>query len=99
MIPRDCINPFAEIEKKPHESEKPRPAPIDSVIRAYLVATPDQKDLLLTYLATGARKSEILKMNWDDIDFENRIYALHTRKSRSRTLKTTYHVVRAKLNM
>jgi integrase len=91
LIPRDCINPFAEIEKKPHESGKPRPAPIDSVISAYLVATPDQKDLLLTYLVTGARKSEILKMTWDDIDFENRIYALHTRKSRARTIKTTYH--------
>ena len=91
LIPRDCINPFAEIEKKPHESGKPRPAPIVSVIKAYLVATPDQKELLLTYLVTGARKSEILKMTWDDIDFENRIYALHTRKSRSRTIKTTYH--------
>ncbi|MGD8522526.1 MAG: hypothetical protein PVF56_15365, partial [Desulfobacterales bacterium] len=32
LIPRDCINPFAEIEKKPHESGKPRPAAIDSVI-------------------------------------------------------------------
>ncbi len=56
-----------------------------------MVATPDQKGLLLTYLITGARKSEILKWTWDDIDFENRIYALHARKSGTRTIKTTYH--------
>jgi len=91
LIPRDVKNPFAEIEKKIHESGKPRPAAIDSVISAYLVATPDQKDLLLAYLITGARRSEILKWTWNDIDFENRIYALHTRKSRTRTIKTTHH--------
>ena len=91
LIPRDAINPFAEIEKKIHESGKARPAAIDSVSGAYLVATSDQKDLLIAYLITGARRSEILKWTWDDIDFENGIYALHTRKSRSRTIKTTHH--------
>ena len=91
LVPRTHINPFAEIEKKPHATGKPRPAPIDSVIKAYLVASPDQKDLLLTYLVTGARKSEILTWTWADVDFLNRVYALHTRKTGSRSLKTTHH--------
>jgi hypothetical protein len=81
LIPRDHINPFAEVERKPHGTGKPRPASIESVTKAYLVANPDQKDLLLTYLVTGARKSEILTWSWDDIDFQNRVYALHTRKT------------------
>jgi len=91
LISRNHINPFTEIEKKPHATGRPRPAPIDDVIQVYLVATPDQKDLLLTYLVTGARKSEILTWKWTDIDFQNRVYALHTRKTGSRTLKTTHH--------
>ena len=62
-----------------------------NVIQAYLVATPVQKDLLLAYLVTGARKSEILTWKSTDIDFQNRVYALHTRKTGSRTLKTTHH--------
>jgi len=43
------------------------------------------------YLVTGARKSEPLKWEWTDIDFKNRTYALHTRKSGTGEVKTTYH--------
>jgi integrase len=58
-----------------------------------MAATPDQKNLLLCYLITGARKSEILKWEWRDIDFENRRYALHTRKSGTGEIKTTHHAM------
>lgn len=85
------INSFEEIEKKRHESGKPRPAAVEHVVKAYMVATPDQKDLILTYLVTGARKGEILNWQWSDIDFQNRIYALHTRKTGTGELKTTHH--------
>jgi len=91
LISRNSINPFAEVKKKRHERSKTRPAPIEHVIKVYMVATPDQKDLLLAYLVTGARKSEILKWKWSDIDFNNRIYALHTRKSGNGEIKTTHH--------
>jgi len=91
LLPKDLRNPFEEVEKKRHENSKPRPAPIDHVVKAYIAATPHQKDLILTYLVTGARKSEILKWEWKDIDFNKRIYALHTRKSGTGEVKTTYH--------
>lgn len=91
LLPKSLRNPFAQVEKKRHEKGKPKPAVVEHVIRIYMVATPDQKDLLLTYLITGARKSEILKWQWPDIDFKNRIYALHTRKSGTGEIKTTYH--------
>lgn len=91
LISRNSINPFAEVKKKRHERSKTHPAPIEHVTKVYMVATPDQKDLLLAYLVTGGRKSEILKWEWSDIDFNNRIYALHTRKSGSGEIKTTYH--------
>jgi integrase len=91
FLPRDFRNPFAEIDKKRYEKSTPGPAPIEHVVRAYRVATPDLKDLLLSYLITGGRKSEILTWEWSDIDFKNQIYALHTRKSGTGELKTTYH--------
>lgn len=53
---------------------------------------------MLIYRATGARKSEILTWKWVDIDFQNRVYALHARKTGSRTLKTTHHEMPALLN-
>jgi integrase len=91
LLPGDFRNPFAQISKKRHEKGKPRPAPIENVLKAYMVATPDQKDLLLTYLVTGARKSEILRWEWSDIDFKNRVYALVTRKTGTGEPKVTHH--------
>jgi integrase len=91
LLPRDFLNPFEEVEKKRHEKNRRGPPPIEHVVKVYMVATPDQKDLLLAYLITGARKSEILKWKWLDVDFEKRIYALHTRKSVRGEIKTTHH--------
>jgi integrase len=64
---------------------------MDSVLKAYMVAKPDQKDIMMSYLIAGARKSEILKWEWSDIDFKNRVYALHTRKTGTGEIKTTNH--------
>ena len=93
LLPQNFVSPFSKIKKKTHEKNKTPPAPIEHVTKAYMAATPEQKDLLLTYLITGGRKSEILKWKWRDIDFKNRIYALHTRKSGSGKVKTTYHEI------
>lgn len=91
LLPASFVNPFSRVKKKIHEENKTPPARIEHVTKAYMAATPDQKDLLLTYLITGGRKSEILKWKWSDIDFNNRIYALHTKKSGTGKAKTTYH--------
>lgn len=91
LLPRGMRNPFQQVEKKRHEKTKPTPPTIENVGKVYMVATPIQKQILLSYLLTGARKSEILKMELTDADLIKRIYALHTRKSGTGELKTTYH--------
>ena len=53
--------------------------------------------ILMAYLLTGAQKSEILPMVWDDIDFENRTFLLHTKKSGTGLVKTTKHEISATL--
>ena len=93
LLPRHLRNPFAAIQKKCHEKNRRELPQIEHVVKVYAVATPDQKDLLICYLITGARKSEILKWEWSDIDFKNSTYALHTRKSGTGELKTTYHEI------
>lgn len=48
-----------------------------------MVANREQKVLLTCYLATGARRSEIFRLTWDDdINFNKRETRLGTRKTR-----------------
>lgn len=91
LLPNNTINVFEKVKKLPHEPKKSDPAIIDNVIKVLEIAKPDQRELLYAYLLTGARKSEILKMVWVDIDFENRTYLLHTRKTGTSLVKTTKH--------
>ena len=91
LLPRDAPNPFAEVAKKRHDRKKSQPPAVEDVAKVYMQANPNQKDLILAYLLTGARKNEILSWEWNDIDFKNRIFALHTHKSGTGELKTTYH--------
>lgn len=82
---------FQAVDRKPHQRKKRLPAPVNDVLKVLSVADEDQKDLLMAYLLTGARKSEILTMVWDDIDFDNRTFLLHTKKSGTGLVKTTKH--------
>lgn len=91
LLPHGTLNIFKAVDRKPHEREKRVPAPVEDVLNVLAVADDDQRDLLLTYLNTGARKSEVLKMEWGDVDFENRTFLLHTKKSGTGLVKTTKH--------
>lgn len=91
LLPRDTLNVFEAIPLLPYEKNDKGPAPIDSVLKVMGAADAEQKDLLLAYLLTGARKSEVLKMVWSDIDFDNRTYLLHTKKTGSGVVKISRH--------
>ena len=91
LLPVESINVFQAIKKIPESRPEPKPAPIEAVMTVMLIAKKPQQELLKGYLYTGARKQELLKMVWDDVDFEKRTYLLHTRKSGNKELKTTKH--------
>jgi integrase len=91
LLPYGTMNVFEAVSKKPHQQEKKGPAPVENVLKVLAVASDDQSDLLWFYLHTAARKSEILTMTWADVDFENRTYLLHTKKSGTGLVKTTKH--------
>jgi len=77
-FPKD--NPFMAVDLFPAE-EKPRYVPPeDDFWKVYEVASNDQKVLLLTLLHTAARRGELFRLRWDDIDFSRNLVRLGTRK-------------------
>ena len=77
------IHPLRKIKKLLHQVKSKTIPKESDVIKLIQAADPDtdERDLLLTVLHTLARIDEILKLTWDDIDFEKRILSKWTRKS------------------
>lgn len=93
LLAADTINVFSRVKKLPHSTGGPKPAPVNDVLKVLAVANQDQRDLIMCYLLTGARKNEILTMTWDDVDLQKRTYKLHTLKTGNKLPKTTVHAM------
>lgn len=91
LVPHRTVNVFQKVKKLPHDTGDSKAAPVDDVKKVMQIANQDQKDLILTYLLTGARKNEILSMTWADVDLAKKSYKLHTRKTGSKLIKTTLY--------
>lgn len=77
------LNPCFDMEYMPHTPKKPELPTEANVLKLLLAADPDtQKPLLLILLHTLARIDEILRLTWQDINFENHTITLWTRKRR-----------------
>ena len=74
-------NPFKAVERF-GEDKQPRYVPSEEDFwKVYQVAENEQdRIMLLAYLHTGARKSEILNLRWDDVDFGDSRIRLWTKK-------------------
>ena len=74
-------NPFRIVPKFPTE-ESPRYVPPEEDFLKVLGHVTHQQDyvMLMTYLHTAGRKSEIFNMKFSDLDFKNRKLRLWTRK-------------------
>lgn len=75
-------NPFSKVEKYGYK-KKPKYIPPMEDVQAILNAMPEpDKTMLLTYLHTGARRSEVFRLKWEDLDFTNNRLTLWTKKRR-----------------
>ena len=54
----------------------------EDVAKVLLVAEPDVQDYLIAIMDTIGRMSEVNRLTWDDIDFEDQTVALYTRKKK-----------------
>ena len=86
------VNPFHRIKKFANR-KRPRVVPsLDDFWKVYEKAEsgPD-RGMLLLYLQTAARKSELFRLKWADVDFENNRIRLISRKNKTAEW-TTRHV-------
>ena len=81
-------NPVLRIRKYPHQRAAQRIPTHGEVLRLMAAATGQDRVMLIAYLNTAARKSEILRWQWmEDINFEKRMVRLGTRKTRDGDMK------------
>ena len=80
-------NPFRAVDKFAEERH-PRHIPTEVDFWAvYEIAQEQDKIMLLAFLHTAARKMEIFRLRWDDLDFEDGRVRLWTRKRLGGTLE------------
>lgn len=86
-FPLDRPDPFLGCQRYP-EIRTPRYIPPEEDFwKVYEVAPQRDQALLACYLNLAARKSELLRLTWDEVDFSRNTVVLTTRKTRTGTIK------------
>ena len=75
-------NPVHAIGRLPHQRVVQYTPPQEDVLKVLAAATRFERVFLNCYLNTGARRSEILRLAWDDVSFQSRSIVLTTHKTR-----------------
>jgi len=83
-------NPISLIDKLPHE-RGPQPVPTDGELaKLMLKAGRDRQDrnMLIAFINSGARRSELFRIKFsEDVDFNERMLRLGTRKNKAREMR------------
>lgn len=75
-------NPTKNIPFLPVEKKMKYVPPKEDVLRVILAAEPEIQDYLWTVKETMGRMSEVNRLTWPDVNFEERCVVLYTRKKR-----------------
>lgn len=81
------INPTDGIEFFPIENKLKYVPPSEDIKKVLLVADGEAQDYLLTIALTMGRMSEINRLEWKDVDFQNNAVTLYSRKTKGGNLK------------
>jgi integrase len=74
-------NPVSVLDQMPENPEPKDPPTEQQVLQLIAAADPEtEKPVLLTVLFTAGRIDEILRMKWEDVNFEKRTVTLWTKK-------------------
>ena len=74
------VNPFLAIKKFPEKRNPRYVPPEDDFWKVYEQAQGQDKVMLLVFLHLAARRSEVFRMKWADVDFKNNRICLWTQK-------------------
>jgi integrase len=80
-------NPCINIESYPEQTTARYVPPAEDITKVLLAADREDMDLILTLYHTAGRATEIMKLIWDDVNFEHRWIRLWTRKRRGGELQ------------
>ncbi|MBU1740443.1 MAG: tyrosine-type recombinase/integrase, partial [Proteobacteria bacterium] len=75
-------NPVRAISPLPHQRRMQYTPHQEDVLKVLAATTRTERVILTCYVQTGARRSEIFRLTWDDVNFHNRTITLTTRKTR-----------------
>jgi len=79
--------PFPLPSPFPNDRRKRSIPPVEALSRVIDNSDPELRTLLILMKNTLARVGELLELKWEDIDFENKVLFLHTRKTAGRGYK------------
>ena len=80
-------NPFAQVKTYPYQKQGRYIPPMEDVEAVLKVMPEEDHAMLLAYLHTGARRDEVFRLQWKDIDFANNRLSLWTRKRKGGSLE------------
>ena len=83
-------NPCNAIQKYPEEPYRPYVPPPEDIDKVCLAATIDERDFLDAIYHLLARKGEVTRLTWEDLNFEQQWVRLYTRKRRGGELQEDY---------
>jgi len=77
-------NPCRNLKKMPHNPDPKYIPPETDILKLIAAADPqtDERDLILTLLYSIARIDELLRLKWEDVNFEKQVLTKWTRKRR-----------------
>lgn len=75
-------NPVKAVSKLPHTPPKKRIPTEAEILRLIAAVSGNDRALLLVILNTLARVGEIFRLRWEDVNFDERVVTLYTRKRR-----------------
>jgi len=81
-------NPVTKIDRFPHDRKTQYVPPEKDILRLLAVANRKERAFLDCYLCTGARRSEIFNLKWEDVNFEKREIRLWTRKTKDGSMES-----------
>ena len=84
-------NPFLQVPRQ-GEARSPRRVPsLAEFWQVFEAASPGQdRRMLLVYLYSGARRSELFRLRWDDVDFEQGRIRLFTMKTKDGSFRADW---------
>lgn len=80
------INPIKKLDKMPHTPKQKKPPTEQQILKLIMAANPENElPLIQVLLHTLGRIDEILRLTWQDVEFEKQTVTLWTRKRKDGT--------------